>query len=599
MKQQSDSQESITKLSNLFSVLEIEECEDSAELLDHLNQASQRSDHLKGSTNQSKVAMVDVDDVRMRLFCFFDDLHELRAQVGEVWNLYKTGTIQLIPAAMTTNAAIALVEQMEKDLLSSLPSAPDLKNAFEVRMFDTRRPYASIIGLLSKAVTGHEVLDPAFSCSSIGSLWFADVGFILSKLGWAYNDRASRQMDMSRYCGVNKTTQNLAQRGWKPWPRVLTSEVQAWIASKQTERMLSHPNFDKIQQMDRTLTPIVMDTLLRREQLESDDTFDRPRSKGMDEATRALLSLKGPSLKCAAIFAAALLYDLSELKLTRPYDELRDFAQATWDKVKYATHNAENRRPKSGHVWIGQDAEFLGLLEMCKVLVIGEPPYWSQMKAFGAVLQPSDTFKMQAADAEFFAQFMSSLGLSSQDQQARVQRIHALSHVCILPDEDESRVWVGNPLACGTMMHNIAIAYEQAGVCLANYHLSVLWVAYLYAAVKNKSGFEGQWPQLDQVIDAHLSSMFFGSIPQTPTSMHNTFVMRLGVNPAMHSKNSQINVLGKGGDRTGKLPLQKAKASCLPITDTAHAFGLWLQGDLSFVRLLYTVNDLMAAKSNR
>ena len=120
------------------------------------------------------------------------------------------------------------------------------------------------------------------------------------------------------------------------------------------------------------------------------------------------------------------------------------------------------------------------------------------------------------------------------------------------------------------MTYNIALAREQAGISLANYHLFILGTSHLYNALLKKSLIKGHWQTLEKVMEMHKSAMFFGTLPETLTKIYNSFIMRLGGNPAKQKKQAEINIIGKGGDRTGKLPLAKADASCLSISDTAH-----------------------------
>jgi hypothetical protein len=139
-------------------------------------------------------------------------------------------------------------------------------------------------------------------------------------------------------------------------------------------------------------------------------------------------------------------------------------------------------------------------------------------------------------------------------------------------------------------MYNVALAREQAGISLANYHLSILWTGYLYVASRKKDFVQGHWREMELVIDIHLSAMFFGSIPPTPTKMYNAFMMRLGLSPAEHTKHRKLLVRGIGSDRSGELPLKKAAGSCLAISDTASLFGDWSDGKARFINTIHAVN---------
>ena len=99
-------------MTNRFSLLEVEDCEDFDEIFTHL-QAQGRSTGSKtsqpktpGTDKPPKDDPVDTDDICMRLFCFFEDVHMLRRQVGDTWKSYKLEQTDLITATTTTNAAM-------------------------------------------------------------------------------------------------------------------------------------------------------------------------------------------------------------------------------------------------------------------------------------------------------------------------------------------------------------------------------------------------------------------------------------------------------------------------------------------------------------
>ena len=295
----------VSKLTNLFQLLEVEEPTDSADVLSHLYNGQPQSS--TSSSNASakrsptgppiKASKVYVDDICMQIYCFFNDLHELRRQVKCIWQSYKEGKLELIPASMASNGAIALVEQMEKELLDPLPDANELIIAFGISKFNVANPYTAIIGLLSRVVTGSEVLDPSVACTELGTFWFA-MAFILAKLGMAYQMRGENQKRMKEYTTSDPSAMvlNLASKGWRPWPRTYTSRAQAMFASKVGEETVVDPEFARIERLDSLLSPILMDTILYQERLETDPSFDQPRVKAVDELTRAITKLEQVSL---------------------------------------------------------------------------------------------------------------------------------------------------------------------------------------------------------------------------------------------------------------------------------------------------------------
>ena len=159
---------------------------------------------------------------------------------------------------------------------------------------------------------------------------------------------------------------------------------------------------------------------------------------------------------------------------------------------------------------------------------------------------------MTQSDLLTAAECVNTLSLEGDEMLRRLEQTSTLDTPLMLPSSDHDLFWIGNPLPCGTMMFNSALMLEQAGVALANYHLSILRTSYRYAALKHSDLLRGQLPELEKLINIHPSPMFFGSLPVSPTSMYNAFVMRLGVNPKEQEKNPNIAVGGQGGHRTAR-----------------------------------------------
>jgi hypothetical protein len=61
------------------------------------------------------------EEVYFAIYCFFDDLDRLREFIRQLWSDYKNGLSDLITTSVTTNHALELVQQAEKDLASSFP----------------------------------------------------------------------------------------------------------------------------------------------------------------------------------------------------------------------------------------------------------------------------------------------------------------------------------------------------------------------------------------------------------------------------------------------------------------------------------------------
>lgn len=145
-------------------------------------------------------------------------------------------------------------------------------------------------------------------------------------------------------------------------------------------------------------------------------------------------------------------------------------------------------------------------------------------------------------------------------------------------------------------MFNLALAREQAGISLANGHLSIVLAAYLYVSGKHiRKVFEGNWKEMDEVVHTHIDAMFFGKLPDTPHKMHATWILRLGGIPWSRGSrtNFRINLAFRGGDRTGKLPAKKSQASCLSTSDTANFLCQWHEGKETMIKTIHSIHRVM------
>jgi hypothetical protein len=165
------------------------------------------------------------------------------------------------------------------------------------------------------------------------------------------------------------------------------------------------------------------------------------------------------------------------------------------------------------------------------------------------------------------------------------------------PAEGPLYVFRANPLLCGTLQLNLMLTKEQAGIALANSHLSLLYTAYLYHALQQKELLPGIWPDLEKVINAHTGSIFFGSRPTTFEDIYKRFRLRIGLplpqklqqrtHPGSRTPSKDANGKGSGGKAKGLSP------SCLAVTETSKIFGQFFDGKESLVRTFYTINVLI------
>ncbi|KAJ3089487.1 hypothetical protein HK102_006278 [Quaeritorhiza haematococci] len=122
-------------LVNSFGLLTVEE----PELVEAVPSAA------KGKAKPSTTALVQVrdpstvysagkDDMEdlFALFCFFEDLKEMRTFLSELWKDYRDGKVDLVTVSVTTNTALDLIPRAQDDLLSFHPDLDDYDKVVKV-----------------------------------------------------------------------------------------------------------------------------------------------------------------------------------------------------------------------------------------------------------------------------------------------------------------------------------------------------------------------------------------------------------------------------------------------------------------------------------
>lgn len=111
----------LADLKNRFSALEVEDTEDIME--PEVHPPTPPNITSKGSrTSRPLVYELELEDFidwAFHAFCFFEDLHRIQSFLAETWRKYKSGEIDLITAALTTNAAFAVARREETKVMEN------------------------------------------------------------------------------------------------------------------------------------------------------------------------------------------------------------------------------------------------------------------------------------------------------------------------------------------------------------------------------------------------------------------------------------------------------------------------------------------------
>lgn len=134
-------------------------------------------------------------------------------------------------------------------------------------------------------------------------------------------------------------------------------------------------------------------------------------------------------------------------------------------------------------------------------------------------------------------------------------RIHASSET-IMASPDPKFYYRHQPVYCGIQKLGIQLALNSLGINVANTFGSLVAVAPLYNALHQTKLITAYWTDLDTVIQAHISNIFKGSLPQTPKQMSYRFMLcvRAPVSTfAANRRKAPVIVYGDIWDKCGNI----------------------------------------------
>lgn len=83
-----------------------------------------------------------------------------------------------------------------------------------------------------------------------------------------------------------------------------------------------------------------------------------------------------------------------------------------------------------------------------------------------------------------------------------------------------------NAMFCGSYSLQLALKMEDAGIALANHHLSIFATAHLYNALHQMGITTIRWPDMDRIIDLHTGALFANDVPVTPSDLYRRMAYR-------------------------------------------------------------------------
>ena len=516
-------------LKNRFSVLGLEETGDDLDLA-ATEAATDPSAAKKSPAKYHTVEIYELEDQldiehAFIIFCFFEDLHRLQDFLQETWKGYKTCQCDLTVASVTTNLALNLVRRAEEELIANLDpkrySKPDSYQALSMVIF-----YEDAFA------RGEDPEEKLASNESLRLTPFDDFIYLPTA-------RALLNFQRMIKLGID-------------YPQPLPPFRFNYISRPE---LLELPETKKAEQEHLLLSQILMDSSLNdliKPGLKKERGREPPPE---DEFSDGLLKLrKEGEVSAWIVFASRVILDINEIlgeDVKRGYKELCQAGAAATKTLDFKAEGDE-LVPGGGLCWHIKD--------------VGVAQDVHEFAEFWIKTAPLPSIKaMCAANRKPAIQPLDFRELSQETQdRLRAEGVHndevlpeheanarKMKLSLIEPAEDPAFIFNRNPLYCGTLVFNIAIDMEIAGIKLANHHLTIFAVAHLYNALQQTKVVQGKWPEMEKIIELHIGQLFAGKLPTKPSECHTRLSVRMGASASEFARNPRATtrpqrLTGKG-----------------------------------------------------
>jgi hypothetical protein len=463
-----------------------------------------------------------------KIFCFFEDLHTLQGEVRRMWKAHNSGNLDLLSATIVTTAAINLVSCAEKDIQWTHPG-----------VFNTTRSYQDLALTIFYSESLRHGEDPDEHIDSDEAL-----------------DLEITPFKEFIYLPTGRTLMKIAQmrhifeKGAYPIP--IPPMRFSYIARPE---FLESPWMRKFEAEDETICQLIQDLSLQEDLKTGWDGVGKGKKEMLqwklmplfdDAFTGAMRKVwKDGEITVQSVFAARILLDILDIcgpnfKGQKLLIDEGNRAQS----IFLFTNDNGVLDTEDGVRWLRKDQDLIQGIYSRITLHMLEPTFPS-FKQFMLARnpEPPDIVPPCREELERMGDrcLQVTIGPSLRERKDADHEISPtknkqyeenykkLNPKPIRPNRDPNFTTNRNPLYCGTVLLNLAAMTEEAGVALANHHLSIFAAAHLYNAWRQMDLTRIRWPEMDKIIENHIGPIFAGDIPTTPEAMLSRMSYRLGM----------------------------------------------------------------------
>ncbi|PWN39483.1 hypothetical protein IE81DRAFT_326489 [Ceraceosorus guamensis] len=420
------------------------------------------------------------------LLNFFDDLHEVRAYIKQLWVDHREGKIDLMTAAITSNTALELLRKPHDEVMQKV-------HAFYSDWTDVMHALY-IFRQLEIAPPNQLRFDiPAFGDASLEHAarsvrdalehLFLPNTQILRGIAQTI-DSSGPPMYRPGYFGTYQPTQN----------------PEAWSFSKRCQQLhilISEtlPEFLMVVSMDLTfasmLPPGTPPEVLQQFQRANSDMNDFRVDETGIEMDRLQRSRR---VSLLLVFFSQVVADIN------------------WTLGKASKTALEQLRSAAGH--------------MSKTI--------KQRSAVEGGRHPRD---WASTNEELISDFVKRADRWHKDDLLTTLRKDAAKHLGRRVQDYDSLLLPRHPLFCGVLLFRLQLEYQAIGFALSNTWASIFYTVHLVTACRHSEASQNvteqiEWPDVDLIMDMHgARDIFAGPIPKSIIDSQCSFMLCRGYPP--------------------------------------------------------------------
>lgn len=500
-------------------------------------------------------------DLAFLIFCFFEDLHRIQDFIKETWRKQKAGTVDVETAAVTTNIALDIVRRAEEDIIATAPALLAKPRSYQ--------EIAMVIFHADALAKGDDVDERLSSSDTLKITEFDE---------FIYLSTARILMKYERIASFKIEQYPL------PVPPVRMSYISR-------PELLILPEVKRWEEEDVRLTQMLMD-------MSSHDIFQKVikdrKEPVQDELSTGLHKLRNGEVSVWIVFAARVCLDIQAIlgkKVGKPYETLKTAANAASNVLDMRIEGNELVPGGSGERWLAKDAEHMMNLHAMLTFWIINNPFPSLKEKILEDHDPDQWVKVPEG--------MKGIMKEVEEMNNRnvlpkhMETAKKLNIRPIEPNPELAYIFTRNPVYCGALAFNVAVDMEEAGVALANYHLTIFTMSHLYNALQQTGLLKGRWPEMDSIIKLHFKALFAGDLPTNPREFHCRFSLQLGLSARKYEQQASYRLI--------RASTKKKKRPMLSVTPTSAIFRRFFDRKEPLKDVIFWLESLMqeSKKSNK